>query len=201
MEFKSFEEGIEVNGRTVYTIVAGFRVVKSLPSKILLENGIGNKTEDGKVEIEASAWYPQQSWLDAFKVIAKKMGDSVLYQIGLKIPENADFPDWVQDIESAIKSIDIAYHMNHRKNGTIMFNTENGEILEGIGHYGFEKVDGENKIISVCDNPYPCDFDKGIITFMARKFQPKALVKHDESISCRKKGDESCAYTITWKDK
>ena len=49
MQYKAFEKGIEVNGRTVYSIVDGFRLLKKIPSKALLENGIGEKLSDGKV--------------------------------------------------------------------------------------------------------------------------------------------------------
>lgn len=197
MQFKIFEKGIDVNGPTVYSIVDGFSLFKSLPSKYLLNVGIGEEGQDGIVKIDPEKWYSQESWLKAFENIANSVGHSTLYKIGLKIPENAIFPPWVQDINSAIQSIDIAYHMNHRKHGKPMFNTDTGEMQEGIGHYGYEKV-SDRKIVSVCNNPYPCDFDRGIITAMADKFEKKSLVIHDDSKPCRKKGADSCTYEITW---
>ncbi|HOV14530.1 MAG TPA: hypothetical protein PK771_09625, partial [Spirochaetota bacterium] len=99
---------------------------------------------------------------------------------------------------SAIQSIDIAYHLNHRKNGKVLFDTQNGKMFEGIGHYGYEKVDDKNMIICECKNPYPCAFDKGIITAMAQKFESKAKVIHDDSKPCRKNGTDSCTYIVTW---
>ncbi len=198
MEFKAFEDGIEVNGATVYSFVAGFKLIKSLPINILKKYRIGSTDDSGEYVINEDDWFPQQAWLDSFREISEKMGDIKLFEIGKQIPENAEFPPWVQDIESAVKSIDIAYHMNHRKNGEVMFNPETGTMLEGIGHYGYEKVDGENKIINVCENPYPCDFDRGIISFMAEKFNKNAKVVHDDSKECRKKTKESCTYIITW---
>ena len=73
-----------------------------------------------------------------------------------------------------------------------------GEMTEGIGHYGYEKVENKNKIISKCENPFPCYFDRGLLTAMAQKFENTAEVKHDDSKSCRRKGGESCTYIITW---
>jgi hypothetical protein len=74
-------------------------------------------------------------------------------------------------------------------------------MKEGIGHYGFEKID-DQKIKMVCDNPYPCDFDRGIITNTAKIFSPDKnkfpRVEHDQSGVCRKKGDESCNYIVSW---
>lgn len=198
MQFKSFEKGIEVNGQTVYAIVDGFKLIKSIPFKHLKAVGIGEDAGDGNIRINPSTWYSQESWLKAFEAISKDVGDSVLYQIGLAIPKNAKFPSWVVDIDTAIKSIDIAYHINHRKNGKEMFDPATGKLTEGIGHYGYKRIAGQNKIISVCENPYPCDFDKGIVTTMAQKFQPAAKVQHDDSKPCRKKGQRSCAYIISW---
>lgn len=198
MQFLSFEKGIEVNGQTVYAIVDGFKLIKSLAYKHLKEAGVGEVEKDESVKINPATWYSQEAWLKAFESISKDVGDSVLYQIGLAIPRNAKFPPWVVDIDTAVKSIDIAYHMNHRKGGREMFDPTTGKMLEGIGHYGYNRITGENKIISVCENPYPCEFDKGILTTMAQKFQPLAKVKHDDLKPCRKKGQKSCTYVITW---
>ena len=126
------------------------------------------------------------------------MGDLALSQIGMKIPENAEFPERVNNIDSAIKAVDIAYHMNRRKNGKIMFNPNSGMTLEGIGHYGYSRDGDERVIMSECNTPYPCAFDMGILTAMARKFQSNAIVIHDNSMPCRKNGNESCVYKIRW---
>ena len=197
MQFKSFEPGIEVNGPTVFSIIDGLGQFKTLAKKILLTAGIG-KEENGELKLDMNGWYSQEAWLKAFEALSKEIGDSTLKKIGMKIPENAQFPPWVKDIDSAIKSIDIAYHLNHRKRNVPLFDMNTGKMTEGIGHYGYERVPGKNLIVSECKNPYPCAFDNGIITTMAKKFQIKATVEHDESKPCRKKGADSCTYLITW---
>ena len=198
MQFKAFESGIDVNGRTIYSIIDGFKVVKSIPMRILRKYEIGQMDEETRtLKIRANDWYPQQNWLNAFKEIAEQLGGAVLYQIGLKIPENAEFPPWVNDIHSSIKAIDIAYHMNHQKNGRPMFDPQTGKLQEGIGHYGYKTVEGKNEIICECRNPYPCDFDKGIVTTMAGKFNRDVTIKHAPG-ECRNNGAESCTYIITW---
>lgn len=197
MQFQSFETGIEVNGRTVLSIVSGLGAFKSLSKKHLLAAGIG-RVEGTGLAIEKNGWYSQDAWLKAFESISKEIGDNSLFRIGQSIPENAEFPPWVEDIESAIKSIDIAYHINHRKDGKVLFDTETGNMSEGIGHYGFEKIDGKNMIVSECKNPYPCAFDRGIISAMTQKFEANANVVHDDSKPCRKNGADSCTYIVTW---
>lgn len=197
MQFKAFEDGIEVNGQTVFSIVDGMGNFKPVAIKHLLGVGI-TKGTNNDIGIDLNSWYSQDKWLEAFENIANNIGDSILFQIGQAIPRNAQFPPWVQDIDGAIKSIDIAYHMNHRKNGKPLFDPETMEMTEGIGHYGYESIENKNMIISECNNPYPCDFDRGIIDTMAKKFELKANVVHDDSKPCRKKGADSCTYLITW---
>lgn len=198
MEYEALEKDIEVNGQTVWAIVDGFKAFTLLASQYLLDEKIGDKGPEGIAVVRPDAWYSQEAWLRVFKKIGAEVGDSVLYQIGLSIPRNAKFPPWVMDVHSAIKSIDVAYHMNHRKAGQEMFDPSTGKLLEGIGHYGYEGVANARKVISICANPYPCAFDRGIVTTMARRFAPMAQVVHDDARPCRKKGDDSCTYVVTW---
>lgn len=182
----------EVNGETVYSIVDGMGTFKSKALEILSKNGI----KDPKPGI----WYSQQNWLNAFKEISASIGTNTLYSIGFKIPENAKFPPQIDSIDKALSSIDVAYHMNHRINGKVLFDLRTGTMLEGIGHYIFEKLtDKEAKM--TCPNPYPCDFDRGIIDGMAKRFKPAGSfvqVLHNDAAPCRKKGAETCEYKIKW---
>ncbi len=177
--FKTLAPGVEVNGETVLSIVNRMGIFKKQAYEILRKNGI--------VDPKPGQWYSQQSWLNAFKTISDELGQATLSIIGKKIPDNAQWPPEVDNIEKALGSIDVAYHMNHR----------NGEI----GHYKFEKV-GDREFKITCNNPYPCDFDKGLIEAVALKFKPADViglrVKHDDSKPCRKKGHDSCTYIVTW---
>jgi hypothetical protein len=178
-QFVGFSPNVEVNGETVYAIVDGMGAFRSVAMQILQENGIG--------DLKPGIWYPQQKWLDAFKKISDALGENTLFNIGLKIPENAIFPKEIETIEDALRSIDIAYHLNHR----------NGDI----GEYRFQSI-GPKTAKLFCPNPYPCAFDRGIITAMAKRFKPKesALVnvKHEDSAPCRMKGADSCTYLVNW---
>jgi hypothetical protein len=178
-QFRAFAQGVEVNGETVYSIVDGMGSFKHTALSVLSENGI----KDPK----PGQWYSQQKWLDAFRNIAETIGPSTLFSIGLKIPENAQFPPEIDSIEKALSAIDVAYHMNH----------QGGEI----GHYKFISI-GIRSGKMVCENPYPCDFDRGLIEAMARRFKQKDAVRvkveHDDKAPCRKRGANSCTYKISW---
>ena len=197
MQYKVFEPGVEVSGASLGAIVEGFKKYPTVAMKYLTKYGLV-KASAGKQEVDRSGWYPLEDWLAAYEGIANEIGVNSLYGIGKSIPENATFPPQVNDIHSAIASIDVAYHMNHRKNGVVMFNPENGQMLEGIGHYKYQPVENENRIVCVCENPYPCDFDRGLVTAMAARFQPLSRTAHDNEAPCRKNGADSCTYVVWW---
>ncbi len=90
--------------------------------------------------------------------------------------------------------------MNHRLNNKLLFDPSTGKMDKGIGHYHYNKID-ENKVEIRCDNPYPCDFDRGIVEQMAKRFKPTGVIikiKHNEAEGCRKKGGKFCIYIVSW---
>jgi len=198
MQFKVFEPGIDVSGTVLAAVADGFRKYPTVAMKYLTKYGLTKNTSAKELQFDREGWYSLEDWLAACESISNEVGINSLYGIGKTVPENAVFPPHVKDIHSAMGSIDFAYHMNHRKNGTVMFNPETGQMLEGIGHYKMEPVPNENRIIMVCENPYPCDFDRGIISAMANRFEPLARTAHDNEAACRKNGADSCTYVVMW---
>ena len=177
-QFQSYAPGVMVNGQTVLSVVKGMGAFSKTASEILARHGIPSPDPAG--------WYPQQAWLDAFQEISKSIGPRTLNQIGLSIPANAKFPPGIDSVEKALGSVDAAYHMNHR----------GGEI----GHYKFTKT-AEKQGLMECQNPYPCDFDRGIVEAMVRRFLPPGTapkVVHDPSKPCRAKQGNSCTFQIYW---
>lgn len=190
-EFVAFTPGVEVNGQTVLSVVEG-STIKMSALNYLAKNGIADP--------KPGAWYPQQAWLNAFRSIVNEVGHVILFQIGRKIPESADWPPQVNDIHGALASIDIAYHMNHRLSGQLMFDPATSAMREGIGHYDYQRINDLTATM-ICNNPYPCDFDTGIIVAVANKFKPdgfRVIVTHVHPDRCRKKGDDICSYTVNW---
>ncbi len=189
-QFQVFEKGIYVNGQTILAVVNGMPKFKDLAFMILSENGLQN--------IHVNQWYSMQSWLNAFKTIAEEIGEKTLFEIGKVIPYSADFPSDITTIEKGLKSIDIAYHINHSKNGKDpMYNPQTREMQEGIGHYIFEST-GNNSAKIIGSNPYPCEFDRGIISAMAQKYKPLAIVNIDLDSENRKSGGKTTTYIIKW---
>ncbi|MBW7858480.1 MAG: hypothetical protein H3C43_09360 [Leptonema sp. (in: Bacteria)] len=192
-QFKAFAPNVEVNGETALALVEGMGLFKDRGYRILHDHGIR--------DLKQGHWYPLQSYLDAFQTIYESTGDFTLFNIGKKIPDNARFPNSIHSVEEALHSINIAYHMNHRINGNVMYDPVTGNLLDGIGFYKFEKT-GEREGLFICENPYPSDFDRGIAESMANRYKPKdceyIILKLDLTKPTRKKGAESCTYTIRW---
>jgi hypothetical protein len=95
----------------------------------------------------------------------------------------------IDNLQKALASIDTAYHLNHR----------GGEI----GHYALVEFNEHDRTaIMVCNNPYPSEFDRGIISAMTKKFVPASSVIYDVQLDplheSRLKGGDSCRYVITW---
>jgi hypothetical protein len=198
MQFKVFESGIENSGESLGAILDGFRDFPSVALKYLSKYGFVSSSARSLDEIDRTKWYPQQNWLSTFEAITNEVGTNSLYKVGRRMPENAILPPDINDVFSALAGIDIAYHMNHRKSGRVMFDPQTGMMLEGIGHFHFKPVAGSNQIVMHCETPYPCDFERGIVAGFASRFQPDAKTVHDAEAPCRKQGADSCTYVVWW---
>ncbi len=175
-QFIAHDPNVEVVGAVILSAIAH---LKSDVVPLLEKHGIN--------DVQSDRWYPQQAFLDVLRDIQEgwSFGSSTvdLMSIGMRIPDNAVWPDDVNSVEEALDSIEMAYQLNHR----------GGDI----GHYKIEFAEPHH-IRIVCDNPYPSDFDYGIIYRTVKKFSPKGQtfqVQRADSPS-RLKGDEICIYDI-----
>jgi hypothetical protein len=183
-EFKSFAPGVEVLGEVIVAFMKGFPAGTE-------KKGSGTLEKHGIKDPVLGGWYPLQPFLDAMQELSTIFGSSFLGRIGEQIATNAKLPPDLDSMEKCLESIDIAYHMNHR----------GGDI----GHYGysFEGVQGGLKRAKIiCQNPYPCAFDRGCIEGFAVRFSPQGpngvTVRQDDDQPCRRQGAESCTFVISW---
>lgn len=140
-------------------------------------------------------WYPLHQVLAILNRVGRELGQETLFRIGASVAEHAAFPASVDSIGKALRSLHIAYHMNHRKNGAPMF--DNGRCSEGIGCYVCSDETIGHFVVDSA-SLYPCSFDRGLVTAIARRFESRAEVWHLEGARCRRLGSLTCAYVITW---
>ncbi len=170
---------VEVYGRSVKALVDAMEFLTLKAQQVLASHGIE--------ALEPEGWYPLRSVLLSFDDILTQVGPHTTRAIGLSIPKNAVFPPGIDSFESALQSLDQAYHMNHRGGGD-------------IGSYLYQGT-GERSAVMTCDNPYPCEFDQGIIQALYERFKPKGSfvlhLEHDTS-ACREQGAITCVYQLKW---
>ncbi len=176
VEYVAFDNHVETRS-------ASFSLVFELAPDRDIILGILNKHN---IDLEQDVWHPQQQILDAYREISE-LGNFDLIALGMRIPDALPFPPHIDSVETALSSLDEAYHMNHR----------GGDI----GEYVFEKTgDRSGKVI--CCNPYPSDLDYGLIYRMVKKFRDNTntafSVKRDPDAPSRKNGDDSCTFLIEW---
>ena len=198
MEFRAMEPDIEILGHGVSFVTAGFRILPATGIRFLAKHRVVPQKRNGELDLDLNGWYQQERWLAAFEEIAREVGPNVLFEIGRQLGLQAWAPEQMKDVRTALEFLDIGYHTYHRKAGRVMFDAATGTMLEGIGHYGCRPVPGQDKIISRCENPYPCRFDHGLLVGLTARFEKKTLVEHDDDAPCRRRGAHGCTYVITW---
>ncbi|HJV22940.1 MAG TPA: hypothetical protein VJ570_09585 [Holophagaceae bacterium] len=142
--------------------------------------------QGGVAAVDPEGWYPQQPYLDMFKAIEARYGDEALRAMAGQVPDTSAFPPGIKTLEQALQGLDIAYQLNHRGGR--------------IGHYACMPL-GPRALEMVCENPYGCAFDLGILDALIRAFRPKGSkpsILHEAGTPCRRRGGGSCTYQILW---
>jgi hypothetical protein len=169
---------VEVSGQSVMAVVEAMKLGKDRALKLLAEHGIG--------PVDTTRWYPLNAVLSTYRTILKEIGPGTMRAVGRKVPEYAPFPPDITSVETALRSVDTAYRMNHRGSGN-------------IGGYHYTSV-APRSVRMLCDSPYPCQLDEGLLEALAERFKPQdawVRVEHAPA-TCRQRGDASCAYTVSW---
>ncbi|CAA6827786.1 MAG: Unknown protein [uncultured Aureispira sp.] len=176
---KPFDLNAEFLGVSLFPAIWSFR-------SFVKDNMLKTLEEEGILEPDVDTWYDIKMILNFYKNIVKNYGPHTTFQLGKSIPGNAVFPPNMDTIQKGFELINVGYHMNHR----------NGYV----GFYKLVSHDMEKKeIVMQCYNPYPCDFDRGLFTAMARKFQSGIRVVVDETKPTKKKGGNESWYIISYR--
>lgn len=181
-QYEAFDQNVEVHGKTILVVL---EEALARFSDEYRQRGLRALAENGIEDPDADAWYPQQWWLDTFEAVAEDLEPHLLDRLGEQIPVVADWPNDVASVEDGLRSIDDAYQLNHR----------GGDI----GSYQVTDVDEQTAEI-ICETPYPCAYDRGIVRAVARQYAPVEAFVFVEEIGdeCRQSGARSCTYRVYW---
>jgi predicted hydrocarbon binding protein len=172
---ETFEDGVEVSGRTVLQVVEGMpESAEHKARRILADRGIEDPDPD--------AWYPQEVWLGTFEEIGERMGEATIRQIGRTVASNIGLDD-ATDLQAAVAAVDRAYEVNHR----------GGDA----GSYEAHEEDGAVRV--VCRTPHPCPFDEALVKAVAKRIEDDGVVRVEEvDDRCRADGGDACVYEVSW---
>lgn len=180
-QYETFDQDIEARGATILALENALsrfsEQYRTRAREALNEYGIEDPDSD--------AWYPQEAELNALETIAEELEPHILDRLGEQIPDAADWPGEISSVEDGLRSINEAYHRNHR----------GGDI----GYYQFDKT-AESRGVVECHNPYPCQFDRGLIRAVAKEHSPveSFVFVEEQSEECRRRGADTCTYTVHW---
>ncbi|GIV95464.1 MAG: hypothetical protein KatS3mg057_0121 [Herpetosiphonaceae bacterium] len=166
----------EYSGAALQSFIRGLKQSPQIITAILRKHGID--------QIDPNAWYKLETARAIYADIGKMIGNASLSAVGVEIINSAVFPPGINDVKSALESIQPAYEMNVRgRNGS------------NLGRITCEFL-GKRRARMTFSTPFPCALDQGIIQGCAKRFGATALIVH--SPGCRDQGAEACTYTVDW---
>lgn len=171
--FQASSPDVEVDGRTGVAVVNGM-LIRSVARELLTWSGMSIEALEG--------WMPWQPWLDLYRNIYQSLGPDTLYFIGRRIPYSAEFPGkTMADVPTALQAINVAYHQAHR----------GGEI----GSYRFARRGADHYQVH-CDNPYPNEFDLGIVTSLVERYRGRSQYRVRMGKRPGKLWDNGCVLDV-----
>lgn len=197
MEWHIEDPSVQSSGACLQSMVDAFGAFKTAVSRLLVESGVGVLGKDGIVKIDPAAWYPIRIELDTLRRMRDRVGENAIFEVGARIPANIALPPAIVDVPSALGVLDIAYHMNHGRNGVALFDPATGAIGEGIGHFEARRT-GERDMVVTAPGPFPCALSRGIVTGLAQRFEPRASVRLDTTRPSLSTGAAASTYLVRW---
>lgn len=179
-EFECPDPNVTVHRGGIDAFLAAFGAYRVRGEKVVLRHL-------GITELDRSpnATYSVARYLGAMRELQDQFGTDFLFKVGTFIFENDVRPPGLDSIEAAMSVTNDRYYSNHQN-------------AEGkIGGYYWTKT-GERAGKLVCDSPYPCAFDHGLLASTCKRISQTAKVSHDEAGPCRHKTGEQCTYLVEW---
>ncbi|WNG15822.1 hypothetical protein [Cystobacter fuscus] len=171
--------GVEVQGPIVQALIASVEIVRPEVLRILASHGISASSP--------RPGYPLPEVLRCLDDIQGRVGRVTVRAIGQQVPRHTAFPPHITSFAMALFLMNAAYRTNHQG-------------AEHIGGYHHEPVDGQSSRMR-CDNPYPCDFNQGVLEGLYARFTGRGTLRlriEHETEDCRTRGATACTYRLKW---
>lgn len=169
----------EVIGNSLRALMESMSVMKVEAQRLLRAHGIA--------DAQPGQWYPLLSVIRALDDVRTQVGPRTVRAIGHRVATYALVPTRPLLFTHLIAGSDSIYRSNHRGSW-------------GLG--GYHPMGGTAASARLrCDNPYPCEFDQGLLEGFFERFTPPGSFRlrllHEPG-GCRDQGGEACLYQLTW---
>lgn len=174
-QFVAFDKNAKASGRGLLVMVKGIRLAKNEAETTALLQ------KHNLYPLLATKWYLQQDVLDMMRELNKTAD---LVALGISMPEPELFPA-LSTISDALNMLNTLYQMDH----------QGGEV----GYYEF--IQHGNFIgRMICHNPYPADFDFGLLYAILKHYNSEdtMYIDWDRTRKNRKDGADSCEFILEW---
>jgi hypothetical protein len=180
-EFELEHEDVIVLGVVVEVLLDAFGAYRARGEKVITRYF----SEDGRA-ILPDGEYPAYKLLHALRDLQTQFGAGFMRRVGQHVYEHAPIPPQLETFESVLAELDQVYQANH----------QNG--AGRIGSYAWTKV-ADDRGRMVCDNPYPCAFDMGLLAGVSKQFDVEITLAHEDEATCRHLGGDQCTYVVEWR--
>jgi len=138
---------------------------------------------------EDNIWYKLQNYLNILKEISQQYGPNALFKLGKYVGTSLRFSNQISSIQEAFEKLEDTFQNLH----------QSGDL----GSYQLLKFDKHRQEAHFeCQNPYPCYFDRGLITQITRRFMPKTCnlvnVELNNTLPSRLSGSDKSFYEVLW---
>ncbi|WP_239576521.1 hypothetical protein [Archangium primigenium] len=173
---------VEVLSLNIQSLLGTYNVLNGEVQRILASHGIELESDSSR------RWYPLEAIIRSLEDIRERIGTHTLRAFGSQVPRMAILPPQVDTFEQILPLLNDAYRRNHRGEGD-------------IGGYHYQPLKKNSGRLR-SDNPYPCEFDQGLLDGFHARLPPRSsafqlrIVHAPEG--CRSRGAEACTYVLTW---
>lgn len=182
-EFRSSAPDAELLGGMLYSLWTAFpESFQDRLKKMLSAHGIENVVPD--------QWYNLQKVLNTLKEIEENFGHHLLFNVGRQAAIRAPVPPEIKTLKQCLSVINATFAKFHR-----------GGQVGGYAVREEQTPEGFTRFMVEASTPYPCSLTRGYLEGYGHRFKTPeindVLLRHDETLPCRRTGGKTCTYIIT----
>jgi serine/threonine protein kinase len=185
-------EDLEIRGADVAALLADVKDYATLVSHFLEREGFGNAGEDGTLRPHPDRWYPLLPMLRALHALVAAAGPRIAFELGLAMARRLRAPPGMDELRTVLSRPDLPYASLLRLRPGARPDRARPTPAAITAREG-----GPRALVLEMDGPWPPDFEHGVVTGLAQRFERDAVVTH-EARPCRSLGDPACRFVVRW---